>query len=177
MAKQEIRKIVASSDIAGLIDRGAEIDTELKNLTFQDKGHKKQITTHVENLIEDDETSVRVEGNLASALVTAMKQYSFVATHEKAKEVTDAAEKGILGGAVKVIISVRIPPADMARAVEVLNEAGIPATLTKSYDIEAKNYREFSDEVSPEVAAIKDILDECIDETTSFRVKYEKKGE
>lgn len=174
MAKKEIRKIEASEDVAGLIDRGAEIDAELKNLYYQDKGYKSQITKHIEVQLQGGETSVRVAGNKASAVVTASQKYSFVSTHEKAGEVANAAENGILGGVVKVTTSVRIPPGDMNRAVEVLNEAGIPATLTKSYAIDGAKYRDFSDEGSPEVAAAKGILDECVDKATTFRVKYEK---
>lgn len=174
MAKKEIRKIVASEDVAGLIDRGAEIDTELKNLTYQDKGHKKKITEVAENLLQEGELSVRVAGKNASAVITASEKYSFNGSNERAAEVTSAAENGILGGVVKVSTSVAIPPADIERAVKVLNEAGIQATLSKSYGIDAQKYRDFSDEGSPEVAAVKGILDECVEKAVSFRVKYEQ---
>jgi hypothetical protein len=174
MAKKEIRRITASEDVAGLIDRGAEIDTELKNLSYQDKGHKSKLTKFVEGQLEEGEISLRIKGNKSAAVISASEKYSFNVTGDEIEdEVVQAAEKGIFGGVVKIGTSIHIPPADLARAVEVLNEAGIAASMSKSYSIDGKAYREFSDEGSPEVAAVKSLLDECVSKTTTFRVKYE----
>ena len=37
MAKKEIRLIVASESQAAIIDHGADVDTQIKNLSYEDK--------------------------------------------------------------------------------------------------------------------------------------------
>jgi hypothetical protein len=174
MAKKEIRMITASEDVASIIDQGSEIDTELKNLSYKDKGFKKKISESATPLMNEDELSVRLEGNTAKAVVTASKKYSFAADAEKAPAVIDAFDKGLLSGVLKKSQSVNIPAEKLQEAVSVLQAAGIQATLSTAYSVDGAAYREFSDEGSPEVAAAKTALDSCVDESTTFRVKYER---
>ena len=47
MAKKDIRIITASTSLASLIDRGAAVDVELKNLGFEDKGIKSKLGEQV----------------------------------------------------------------------------------------------------------------------------------
>jgi hypothetical protein len=174
MAKKEIRKILASEDVASIIDQGSEIDTELKNLTYKDKGFKSQITKAAEGMIDLGESSIRLEGNTASVVVTASEKLSLDTGAEGASQVHEAAEQGILNDVIKVSKAIRIPPEFLDQAVALLNNAGIKATITKSYALNTPAYREFSDEGSPEAAAVKGILDQCIETKTTYRVKYER---
>jgi len=175
MSKKEIRMITASEDVARIIDQGSAIDTELKNLTYKDKGFKSKITEAAGDLLEEGELSVRLEGNTAAVIVTASEKYSFtLGIHERESEVIEAAEDGILGGVVKITKSLHIAPELLDQAVALLNKEGIKATLTKGYSIDTKSYREFDDEGSPEVAAVKGILDECVTKGITYRVKYER---
>ena len=57
-----MRVITASEEVASLVDQGATVDKELKNLTYQDKGFKKKITDYAEGEWEGGEKSLRIEG-------------------------------------------------------------------------------------------------------------------
>ena len=51
MAKKENRIVEAPESIIGMVDKGVDVDIEMKNLTFEDKACKQGITEFVEEKI------------------------------------------------------------------------------------------------------------------------------
>jgi len=174
MAKKEIRMITASEDVANIIDQGAEVDTELKNLTFQDKALKGKITAASESLFEPGESSVRVQGTKSKAVVTAVSKNVLNESSHEFHLVEDALKKGLLSDVVKESRSLNIPNDKLDEALVALKAAGINATISESYTLDSQVYGEFSVGSSPERAAAKKALDDCVSSSTSYRIKYEE---
>jgi len=174
MAKKEIRVITASEDVASIIDQGAAVDVELKNLDFKDKGFKAQITKASESLFESGESSVRVLGVKSKAVVTAVDKYALDVDSESFQKVFDASKKGFLADVIKESRSLNIPNDKIDEALAALVAAGIGATITTTHSLDGKCYSKFTVGSSEEREKVKDALDECVSKSTSFRVKYEE---
>ena len=113
MAKKEIRLITASDEVRSLVDQGAKVNTELGNLTMQDKGIKAKLVEHVSTAFLDGETSVRVDAETARAMVTAVEKATLNTGAERFPEVKQAVAEGFLPGIVERSRSLVIPPDDM----------------------------------------------------------------
>lgn len=170
MPRKAMRKVAASEDIAALIDEGHKVNTEMTNLSFRDKGLKKKISDAA--VFEDGEISIVLEGNVHQAVVTAAEKIEVSIGSERFAEVESAVSDGFLEDAIEVKKTLQIPGKDVEMAAKILQEAGIAATLKTNYSVNPAAYREFGDEGSPERAKAKSALDECVERTRSFRVKY-----
>lgn len=175
MAKKEIRAITASGDMVGIIDHGFDVDTSLKNLTFEDKGIKSKITGDIGSQM-DGESSVRIVGSKAAAVVTAVEKVSLDMKSEKIGEVKDLARKGLFGGAVEVKPELAIPPMEIRRAAEILSAAGISASIIERVELNSERLKEMNESASASVEeeAARKILKDCLVQDTTFRVKYER---
>ena len=71
---KEMRMIMASEDISGLIDHGAEVDNQIKNLTSEDKGIKSKLTETISPQIQEGESSVRVKATVSAVVVTVVER-------------------------------------------------------------------------------------------------------
>lgn len=176
MGKSNAKLITASETVKGLIDRGFEVDVQIKNLGFEDKGIKKMLADELESSFEDDSTSVRVEGADGAAIVSQFEKYTIDGDAEELAHVEDIADKGFLGDALKVAKVLNIPTSDLERAEEVLREAGIDASLSAKISVSPPDYRALKDResVSVEETAAYNALSKLINRSVSFRIKYEK---
>ena len=176
MAKKEIRVITASDDLAGLIDHGADLDTQIKNVTFEDKGVKAKIVEHVSGQIDSGEISVRVTGKTAAALVTAAESVELDTGAKRLPEVLKAVEKGLLSDFVEKKESLVVESGDVKNAKEILNKAGLRAMVNTSMKISAealRNHKAGLLEPQERVSAL-EALKESITTDVTYRVKYEK---
>lgn len=177
MAKREIRAVKANEDVAGWIDRGADIDTQVKNLTFEDKGIKTKITQLAEGQLDDGELSVRLLGKTAAAVVSGVEKIELDVNEEQFLKVREATVNGILKGIVSRNLELAVPEADMERAAEELRKIGIPAVVTETFKVEDASV--VTDPNKSFVGSIQQTeaigaLKNCIKRDVSFRVKYEK---
>ena len=174
MAKKEIRMIVAAADVAGIVDHGADVDTQLKNLSFEDKGIKAKLAECVTGEFQTGESSVRLTGEKAAAVITATEKTDIDCSAESFAAVRKAIDDGILEGVVERKLSLVVPPADVQRAADALKAAGIMATVTESLSVSAETLRTqeaSSVEQSKAIGALKG----CVTTDVSYRVKYERK--
>jgi len=175
MAKKSMRAITASEGIAPVIVRGAEVDTEIKSLTVEDKGIKAKLIEVLAEEIQTDETSVRVEADRSAAVISAAEKTTIRVGADKYGELREAVKKGLLP-IVEMKQSLTVPPAEVERAAEILNEAGVTATVTESLTVKAADVRKMreSETASTEHHEAERALEACLDTDTSYRVKYEK---
>lgn len=177
MAK-DIRIITASANMAALVDNGADVDTEIKNLTYEDKGIKNKIVEGVAGEFQEGEKSIRVEGTTARAVVTVVKSFEIDAGRESFPSLRKAVDGGLLADVVQEKRTLVVPPDDAKRAADVLVRAGINATVKTSMEVESANADEFRRRglSSPEENDARDALNGCLVEKTAHRVKYERRG-
>lgn len=171
MPKKTLRKITASEDVAAIIDEGKRVNTELTNLTYQDKGFKSKIADAAE--FEEGETSIKMEGNVAVATVTASEKMDIDVNAESFREIEEAVSDGFLDGIVSVKKTLVVPGQSLEAAIHALKEAGIKASFQTKYSLDTKAYREFRDDGSPDKANAKKALDKCVEKKTTFRIKYD----
>jgi len=173
MAKRDIRKVAASSDVAAIIDRGADVNTQIKNLGFEDKGLKTKITEAAQGQLIKDELSVRLEGNTAAAIVSGAEKLEIDVGAEEFTTVRVALDKGFLKDVIDRKLNLVVPPADVERAAQALKAAGITAMVTESLSVKAENLRNIGASCVEEQTAMQ-ALDRCVKRDVSFRVSYEK---
>ena len=175
--KTNVRVASVDERVATLVDRGCEIDYELKNLTVEEKGTKKIIGDEAAKLLQAGEMTVKLEGTRAFATVAVIEKYEIDAS----KEEFNAADLGIKSGAfreaVTVVKTLAVPPDKVEQACELLKRAGVSAMVQVSYDIDAKEMRVLLDSkpVVTEMQAAVAALKKCAVCKTSTRVSYEKK--
>ena len=176
MAK-EIRFITASVDMVSTVDRGAQVDSEIKTLAAEDKALKAKITGFVDDEFKDGETSLKLAGTKAEAVVTAAERYTLNAGASCFPELRKAVDSGLLQDIVEKKQELAVPPEQIGKAAEVLKKAGVPATIVESFSVNAAVYREaMSSEVSSQEQTIaRRNLKNCVSKEVNFRVKYEKK--
>lgn len=166
-----IRKIVASVDIAPLIDRGASVDTELKNLTYEDKGIKARLTEVAGSELQTGETGIRLAGNESAAVISTVEKYELDASNEKFAEVQKAVEEGKLSGIMEKTQQLAVPPADIDKAADILKKAGINAMIAQAFTVSGDGFRNRDDSLEQ---GLEKALTACVSKSVSFRVKYEK---
>jgi len=177
MAK-EVRSIIASDDVAGLIDRGADVDTQLKNLTYEDKGIKSKLGAVAGDNIQEGETSVRLRGSVSAAVVSAVEKLELNANAENFGKVRMAQEQGLLTGILEKEQTIVVPPAEIDRAVALLKSGGINVLVAESYTIDSESLKKSrAASVSFEHEKAARVLETCLTRTVSYRVKYEKRKE
>jgi len=177
MAKKEIRMILAKDSLALLIDRGASVDVELKNLTFEDKGIKSKINEQVVADFAEGEQSLRFDGKQARALISKTDTFNINTGAASFTKVKAAVDAGLLKEVVDVTQKLSVPPAHLAKAAAILTAAGIPASLTDSYEVEPEAYRALLAKATSTVEEdeARKALAASVEHGTNFRVKYEAK--
>jgi len=177
MDKKELRVITASEDIAKVIDRGAIVDTAIKNLTAKDKTAKAKIVGQVNDEFKEDESSVRLEGHKFSAVVTAAKKYEMLAMSQGYDVARVAVTTGLLSDVVAWERTLAVPPEQIDKAVNLLKKAGIAALVQEEFRVNPEAYRAMSVAGAPKnVAEARAALKACVLENITFKVKYEKAG-
>jgi len=173
----DVRIITASADVAAIVDRGAEVDENLKNLTYEDKGLKVKITEVGSEAMEDGESSVKLEGSSSRALVSSSEKLDIDASAERYPEMKDAVDKGLLEGVVTRKMVLTVPQGDVDRAAEALKAAGIDATVSESLSVKAADVKKASESevASSDHATAQAALKDCLVSKVSYRVKYEKR--
>lgn len=172
VAKKEMRLLVASGDSAGLIDRGAEVDTQLKSLTSEDKGIKTKLTESLATEIQEGETSIRVKGSVSAAVITAAEKVDIDCGSPVFPKVKEAIENGTLEGVVDRKLSLVVSPADVKQAKEILNKAGLKATVAETLSVTAEALR--GEALTEDLVVAVGLLKQCVKRETTYRVKYEK---
>lgn len=177
MAKREIRAIQATEDIATVIDHGADVDTQIKNLTFEDKGCKSKITDLAQKQLEDGELSVRLVGNISAATVSSVVKLDIDVNSDQFASVNEAIKNGLLAGIVERNVTLVVPPAEIERAAEELQKLGIQATVLESIKVSGEKLRdemETGKTASATYVNAIHALSNCLKREVSFRVKYDR---
>jgi hypothetical protein len=177
MAKREIRAVEASSDVAAIIDKGADIDTQITNLGFEDKGLRKKVENLAKEQMGDGDLSLRLLGKTSAALVSGVEKVELNMSAEQFPDVQAAISKGLLAGLVDRNLTLVVPPADVERAAAELAKAGIRANVVESMKVSGDKLRE---EMAPGKIASREYtealhsLNACVKRDVTFRVKYER---
>jgi len=178
MAKKKIaRVIVAEEKVAGIVDRGFEIDVNLKNFKVEDAGIKKVITDVAESLLEEGETSLSLKGEMSTANVVAVEKYELDCFGESFKEVKNSLNKGLYDGVVKEQLSLLVPPNRISDAFALLVKAGmLDVSVETMYTVNPEEYRVYSQssQNSKERQEAQKALKGCVSCKKSFRVSFEK---
>lgn len=179
MAKKiTARTMTASDDVAGIIDRGGDVDTQLKNLSCEDKGIKKRIADEVTGKLQEGELALRLEGKVSAASVVVVEKYEVDASSEKFPEVDTAIRSGVFGDAVKVVKSLAISPDRVEAAYAVLKQMGMTdVMLETAYEVNPDEFRVLSGSTAstPEKQAAVDALKASVARKATFRVTYDRK--
>ena len=174
-----MRSITASDKAAILIDKGEETSSKLEKLTSEDKKLKSQIVDLLSCEIGKEETSVRVEGDRAAVIITAAEKVSIKVGAEQ----FDGVRKAVLDGILPCVTmgrSLAVPPSEVEEAAKILKEAGLIATVSETFTVKAEDVRKMksSEVTSKEESVARRSLEECLETSTSYRVKYDAiKGE
>jgi len=179
MAKKDVRVVKVPDDIAGMIDKGVDIDNEVKNLTFEDKACKQGITDFAKNELEKDESSVLLEGKKGIALVSQVQSYKVEGGADTFPEMVRTAKLGLLGGVVKMERTLVVPPSKIDEAVEALIQVGISASIVEDFSVKPADYRKHKEvkTASEDVQKATEALNGCLSVSDSYRVKYSVKGD
>ena len=169
---KEMRMIMASEDISGLIDHGAEVDNQIKNLTSEDKGIKSKLTETISPQIQEGESSVRVKATVSAVVVTVVERVDIDLASPIYPKVKEAIEDGILEGVVERKLSLIVPPLDLVKSANVLKKAGIKATVSESISVKAEDLRK--EALTEDLKKAMECLKQCVKIETMYRVKYEK---
>lgn len=177
MAKREIRAVQADSDVSGIIDRGADIDNQLKNLGFEDKGIKTKLTTVAKDQLGQDELSIRMMGKNSAAVISSVEKIDLDTSTESFVKVREATVNGVLSGIVSRGLELTVPESDIERAAEELRKIGIPAVVSETFKVEDATVltdpnKSFVGSVQKGEAIAE--LAKCVNKDISYRVKYER---
>lgn len=179
MAKKiTARTMAASDDVAAIIDRGGEVDTQLKNLSCEDKGIKKRLADEVVPNLQGGELALRLEGKLSVAAISCVEKYEVDAACEKFSEADKAIRAGVFGDAVKVVKSLAVPADKVEAAYAVLKQMGMTDVLLQvGYEVDPEEYRVLaaSTASTPEKQAAVEALKASVSRKTTFRVTYDRK--
>lgn len=180
MAAKKItaRVVVATGDVAGLVDRGHEVDIQKKNLDFEDKGIKTKLGEAADGLMEDGEMSIRLEGEKAAALVSVSEKYDIDASCPEFPDVDKAVRAGVLSPAVSIQRTLCIPQDKVEAAFALLKSAGLPdVSLQVGYVIDPEEYRVLSGSVhsDPAKAAAVEALKKSVVCKSGTRISYSGK--
>lgn len=173
MAKKEIRSIVASEDIAAIVDKGGDVDVKLKNLSFEDKGIKTKLADVVKDEFSENETSVRLRGTTSTALISSSEKIEINTGAENFSVLKSIIDGGLLEGIVEKKLSLVVPSDQIEKAAEALRLAGINASVTETLLVSAESLRN-NDNPSVERDNAVKILKECVNRDVTFKVKYDR---
>lgn len=171
MAKAKVRMVTASVDIKALVDKGFGVDTEIKNLSYQDKAIKTSISETVGAEIDTTvESSVKVAGDHAVATVSKRIALKLDDGAEEYNTVIAAVDNGLLDGVVEKKLGLAVPPEKVAEAAKILEAAGINTTVTKSYKVIPAADRPAIGSVEEDQA--RKALSKAVTEDAVFSIKY-----
>ena len=173
MAKREVRVITASEDVAKIIDRGFEVDEQIKKLTTEDKGCKTKLTEAAQKQLDKDEVSIRLTGKVAAAVITGAEKVEIDVTAELFPKVRAAIDTGLLSDIVERSVQLVVLPENVEKAAAVLKEAGIKATVAETLKVTAEKMRTAAT-TSIEAGLARADLAKCVKKETTYRVKFEK---
>lgn len=162
----KVRVASVQPEIQKIIDEGAEVDQQMKNLESQDEAIKSTLRDIAGKIVEPDEKSVNLDGNKAMAMVSK-KESVFV----KFDTETDKAEflhhicNGDLSDVIKVSVSVDVNSARVSELLKLLKEGG--------YDNELKfELNKKSLDIVEKTSDAGKVLNKCVGTKPSFAVKY-----
>jgi len=178
MAKKPAVRIASvDEDVMALVDRGREIDEEIKNLVVEDKGTKKLIGDAAQQALEPGEFTVKLDGKESRAMVAVVEKYELDASKPEFETALAHVKAGVFGDAVTETRSLAIPPGDIEKAARLLSSAGIQAMVKVEHEVDAEEYRALvaSTPSSTETKNAIEALKGCVVRKATTRVTYEKK--
>lgn len=138
MAKTKVRLAsVEDYSVKVAIDRGAEIDKSVKDLSMQGLAYREVVKEAARNEMQDGETSVRLAGDKANALVVVKKKFDLDPKAETYEAAVKAVEDGVIAGKVKETVTVDKDQVEEVR--KVLQEAGLEDALTVQVKVSLDN--------------------------------------
>jgi hypothetical protein len=175
--KSRVRKIQASDSEMDLVDRGWEIDNAMKGMAKEDRGIKEALRESVMDRFGSD-SSVSLQGKVASAKISRVEKFQLDTDVETMVKLSKMAEDGHLGGAVKREVNLSVPPRDRERASQILQDAGITASISTELSVVPDGYRAFceSGSLTIEMAQAKEVLVSAVKVKETYRVGYDDRG-
>ena len=176
MAKKTIR-IASIGKAEHLVDLGAEIDVELKRLASQDKTIKQELGGAAVEVLQPEESSVKLAGTKSLALISTVEKYNINTNSDSFPEVQNGIDLNIFDKVVKTTKSLVIPPEIVEKACELLRQAGLQVMIQTTHTIDAEEYRELvsNPNPSPEKQKFIDALRKSVECKSTMRVTYESK--
>jgi hypothetical protein len=170
------REITASEGVLPLVEQGAEINAQMQEATQHDKAYKAKIIEATEGTFEEGETSIKVLGTEHAATISAREKLTVDTKADTFGAVEEALGKGLLEGLVTVKQELRVAPSQIDAALAALEEAGIPATITRKLDVKAADLRSpKSRNGDPEHDSAVEALEAAVSRSVTYSVKYGKK--
>ena len=160
MAKVRVAQVEDKTKV--LIDRGAVVDQEKKNLASEDKVIKNALCEIAEEILMEDEKSITLDGEKAQAMVSQKKSYSVDFKKPKDKEeFINELKTGELSDLVDINVIVDVNPLRLAKLMELLESEGYENSM--SFSLNKKAY---------ESGIAKKVLEKVVNEKLTTSVKY-----
>jgi hypothetical protein len=178
MAKKSTLRVASVDErLSSLVDRGFEVDVQLKNLGTEATGTKKILGEEGVTLLQDGEKAVKLAGNIALATISTVEKYEIDASNEKFPLADAAIRSGAFSDAVKVSRTLAIAPEKVEEACALLQKAGFSVMVQTSYDINPEEFRVLTGSTSstPQLQQAVDALKACAVKKPTTRVSFEKK--
>jgi len=175
------RVVVASEQGSKLIDKGFRTNKQMKGKEKEDSGIKAELVRQFQGALGTD-SSICVKGIVGMAVLTRVEKMEIAANAdvEDLSVVRNAINKGLFDGALNIKQVLNVPVADRERAAEELQKCGIDATVSTSISIDSTDELRValgSAAESEEEQEAVDVLNDVVERSESFRVKYESINE
>jgi len=179
MARTKVR-LASVEDVAVkvAIDRGSEIDKSVKDLSIQGLAYRDVVAEAAQKEVQEDESSVRLQGDKSTALVVFSKKIALDTKAETYPVVVKAVDDGVLGDVFKKSETVTLDQTKLAEVRKALAAAGLEdALVTKeniSFDVDKWNVFETM-KLDANGEAAKAAVKGSLTVKTTVSVKYDNK--
>lgn len=170
--KSEVRKVKVRGEVAAAVDAGADVDAQMKALSAKDKECKARISAEAAGLIQAGESSVKLVGDKASAMASAVEKVAIDASKPEYPALVEAVKGGYLPW-VKREAEVVVALSDVEKAVAILKAAGMVVSVKETLTVEPDALRSIKAGTFDGAGqAAQKALAACANVERSFRVKY-----
>jgi len=180
MAKKQakqVKEVVVAEDFQKIIDRGLDVDTSIKNLTYEDSGIKHKLQDVAVENISDGEKSVVLIGTRAKASVVVVEKSTLNNDAPSFAEAQTAIRIGTLRDIVTRVLTLSIAQEKIALAKDILMQNGIDVEIEEALTISKPELKKSMENISSFSEVKKNAvlaLNNSMKIETSYRVTFDK---
>lgn len=176
------KTIKVDDPVKSLIDRGFEINNQIKNLSYEDKAIKAKLQENLVNetndvFSENDSNSIAIEGNNGKAKIVKNHKIEIKGSDEEMDDAVKAVNSSEdLKNVASVVEHLDVPEHQHAKAYEVLKQAGFDVNLKSSINVDRVKYDNLkqSSAMTNEEQENRQALDNVVNEKTYYKVTFSK---